>query len=477
MGSWPEALELPSVDVVHVGKALLLLRRVDNWLPALELLRFMSQRLLRRNDIVMNSVVTLCGWSKALQLLLEMRFRGIEYNRKSFASAFKEWSTSLSSFKSMKAYELQPDLITRSACVRMARLASWRQSQSMFSEAKTYSLRPNAQFLTGAITDSQWQALLADQNCPPLDLQNFQVLSKLSWSFSSALLEHMALNHVKKTALRAWQAAAEATEATWLRSLANLEHALRSGAWQSSVRKIYLTSLKSLTWQSGLLVFKKIFKRRVSSNSRSAVISMLEDAQWASALHYFNASDVILSSSCISACEWQRALKLFDLSRGHADVVLYNAILSVLESKWQLALHFYDEMLRVELLPDEITYSCMISACEKGLQWEQSLIFLEKMKEKDVIADVIALNSAISAAQKSGQWQIALSLLESMRISSLADEISFNSAIGACETAIRQRFSGLKKMSRAPWRTWTQRVLRRSGTPSQRSSGHLIARS
>ena len=403
MSEWRKALQLLcyggqmalSMDVANVGKALKLLRK--QWQRAVELLRFMSRSLLRSNTIVMNSIVAMSSWRKQQQVLWEMRKRGLKYNEKSFASGFKEWSSSLASLLSMRAYELEPDLITRSAFLK---IAHWRQSQELFSEAKSYSLRPNAQFLTAAISaDCRWQALLADQNCPKLDFRNVQLLAQLSWSFSSELLQQMALRHLDSKALRGpctWQAA---QQAIWSTSLAMMQHALDLGAWQSALREIYFSSLKSLKWQSGMSLFKKIRTLRVSSNSRSAVISMSEEAQWQQALHHFKKSDKILSSSCISACEWQRALKLFHLSREHADVVLYNAILSVLaSSKWPFALYFYDEMLEEHLLPDEITHSAMIIACEKGLRWEQSLHFLQIMTQKDQIA----LNSAISAVQKAG---------------------------------------------------------------------------
>lgn len=151
-----------------------------------------------------------------------------------------------------------------------------------------------------------------------------------------------------------------------------------------------------------------------------------------------------LISCCEKASEWQLALLLFGtrqsestdgLSDCEPDVVLYNAMISALEKcgQWTLALHFLDQMQLQSLVPDGITYSAVISACEKGLQWQMALSILSLAIALSNEIDTIAFNSAISSVEKCGFWEIALILLQDMTQFSLADDISFNAAIGACE--------------------------------------------
>ena len=65
-------------------------------------------------------------------------------------------------------------------------------------------------------------------------------------------------------------------------------------------------------------------------------------------------------------------------------------------------------MPRKALLPDVISFSAGISACEKSGNWQQALQLLSDMQADGVQADVICINAGISACEKAGQWQMAL---------------------------------------------------------------------
>eukprot|EP00973_Karenia_brevis_P071854 9985775-Karenia_brevis.AAC.1 len=60
---------------------------------------------------------------------------------------------------------------------------------------------------------------------------------------------------------------------------------------------------------------------------------------------------------------------------------------------------FY-ELRREGLLPDMITFSAAISACEKGGQWERVAPLLDEMRRKDLVPNVISFSAAISACEK-----------------------------------------------------------------------------
>merc|ERR1739841_325877 len=91
-------------------------------------------------------------------------------------------------------------------------------------------------------------------------------------------------------------------------------------------------------------------------------------------------------------------------------------------------------MREADLVPDVISYSAAISACEKGGQWQVALGLLATMQEAALVPNVISYSAAISACEKCGQWQEALGLLATMQEADLVPNvISYNAAISACE--------------------------------------------
>ena len=84
-------------------------------------------------------------------------------------------------------------------------------------------------------------------------------------------------------------------------------------------------------------------------------------------------------------------------------------------------------------VPNVITFSAAISACEKGGQWERALSLLTEMRAQGVEPNVISFNAAISACDKGAQWEHALELLKEMQARGLQPgEIAFSAAISAC---------------------------------------------
>lgn len=157
-------------------------------------------------------------------------------------------------------------------------------------------------------------------------------------------------------------------------------------------------------------------------------------------------------SSAISTCEktgqWQRAIDLLHQMKSEGipqTAIAYNAAISACEkvtglksylySNLQYALHYkyiyssscypflikqalmpskaigiFEQMKREGVTPTVVTYSALISACEKGQQWRLALQVLEEMKAAGHGANVIAYSAAISALSKGQQWEKALEL-------------------------------------------------------------------
>ena len=61
-------------------------------------------------------------------------------------------------------------------------------------------------------------------------------------------------------------------------------------------------------------------------------------------------------------------------------------------------------------MKDTITYSALISACEKGGKWEWVLELAREMERKGIVANTITSNALITACEVAGQVHICSSL-------------------------------------------------------------------
>ena len=52
------------------------------------------------------------------------------------------------------------------------------------------------------------------------------------------------------------------------------------------------------------------------------------------------------------------------------------------------------------IAPNIITYSALISACEKGKQPERALEIFDKMQQQGIVPNIITYNALISACEK-----------------------------------------------------------------------------
>ena len=78
------------------------------------------------------------------------------------------------------------------------------------------------------------------------------------------------------------------------------------------------------------------------------------------------------------------------------------------------------------ILPGIMSYSAVISDCEKGQRWQQALGLLA------LIQRTATLHAAISACEKGEQWQQARCLLAVMQETDLVPNvITYSAAIGA----------------------------------------------
>ena len=57
-------------------------------------------------------------------------------------------------------------------------------------------------------------------------------------------------------------------------------------------------------------------------------------------------------------------------------------------------------MLTTEIQRDIISFSAVISACEKATEWQQAIGFIDVMPEFQIEPNLIAFNAAISSCEK-----------------------------------------------------------------------------
>ncbi|CAE8642904.1 unnamed protein product, partial [Polarella glacialis] len=201
--------------------------------------------------------------------------------------------------------------------------------------------------------------------------------------------------------------------------------------------------------------------------------------------------NVIIHNSAISACEkagrWRCALELLHgmpRRKLTPNVVSYSAAASacekgaqaqgLLSSQWRIAMILLNNMQELRVTSNAITYNSAISTCEKGGQWQQAVLLLRNMAERMIAPTDISYSAAMSACKAACQWQVTQSLLTQMPTGLVAsgynaaiscfaqckqwqlavsvlrrmpglrvapDEISFTSAVSACEEAKKWELS------------------------------------
>ena len=72
-------------------------------------------------------------------------------------------------------------------------------------------------------------------------------------------------------------------------------------------------------------------------------------------------------------------------------------------------------MLQQGLQPDVITYSALITACEKGGMAERALQVFDKMLQQGLQPDVITYSALIHACKRGGMGERASQLFDEMR--------------------------------------------------------------
>ncbi|CAJ1347817.1 unnamed protein product, partial [Effrenium voratum] len=274
----------------------------------------------------------------------------------------------------------------------------------------------------------------------------------------------------------------------------------KSSAWQCAVQSLNDLSLRSLEpnivgfgavasacekaggfWRQAAQQLQSLRRRgiqvslvllnAVSSACEKACASGTDGSPWQLGISLLALApklkmlpDAVSHNAAISACEkvgaWEQALDLLqDLRRlGLLSTLSFNAAISACARtfRWDLALLLWEDLASCGLQPDLITYSSLISACEKGLVWRRALAIFSELSwgedpgtgkreavNRGIKPDLVLCNAVVSACEKGQQWEKALWLVMTLRkLGPSPDAVSYSAAISACSK------------SAWPWALW-----------------------
>lgn len=90
------------------------------------------------------------------------------------------------------------------------------------------------------------------------------------------------------------------------------------------------------------------------------------------------------------------------------------------------------------LIQDVITFSALISSCEKAKHWQLALCFLTAMEVAQLQPSVVSYTAAMSACQGAQHWHHTAALFDAMgRRTVQPNAISFSAIVASCEAGWR----------------------------------------
>lgn len=92
------------------------------------------------------------------------------------------------------------------------------------------------------------------------------------------------------------------------------------------------------------------------------------------------------------------------------SVITYSSLISACEraGECDLALALFDRMAGEGLRANTICYNSLITACAQGCRWQRAAEVFDRMAAQGCTPDVVSYTALISAYEKGGQWRRAL---------------------------------------------------------------------
>ncbi|KAK4803436.1 hypothetical protein SAY86_003253 [Trapa natans] len=126
------------------------------------------------------------------------------------------------------------------------------------------------------------------------------------------------------------------------------------------------------------------------------------------------------------------ARKLFDEAEGKKDVICWSAMIASYGSHGDVkgALSLFNEMVRLGMRPNDVTFTCILSACSHSGLLEEGRMYFEMMKEFGIKPRLNNYACMVDLLGRSGQLTEAQRLIEEMPMG--PDVGVWGSLLGAC---------------------------------------------
>eukprot|EP00439_Symbiodinium_sp_Y106_P052164 s3822_g6.t6 len=188
-------------------------------------------------------------------------------------------------------------------------------------------------------------------------------------------------------------------------------------------------------------------RNSITYNAAISACANSESESWAAALWLLDAlelgnteTSIIPYNSATSACangNWDLALALvagLGFRNLQADVVTRNALISVLEGRWQEALRPFSELSQASLQPTTVTFNSLLKVSATSAEWQRALLLLPEMELRELLVDAVSFTTALSASARGLQWKTSLILLGETKKQTAAPSVfAYNAVLSACE--------------------------------------------
>ncbi|CAL1134389.1 unnamed protein product [Cladocopium goreaui] len=352
------------------------------WREQLELLQEMRRRGLQPNATALNAAVCRSSeagqWRCALQLMSSMWERGFQPDAEAFREVISaceqcgESEEALRLFRLRQSYSAAPENETYAAAIRACGGSKWNHALELLTK--------------------RWETGVADAQCYDSAIACCEAAER--WDEVLRLFDEMQSYKLKpgKDTLIAVASASAAT-ASWQRSLELLEHCKDSA---EVVGRVASACADAKQWQR--------------------VLDLLEEVrpQQRPNLQLYQAA----LKSCGDAGRWEDALQLLQevrLRGFHPSVDFYNSAMTACAAAQRWGdLHGLFEEVQNDIADAE-SYRLAMEACN-GLQCQNNVVeLLRSAEEQGISLTPVMFNMALKACGTKQNWAAALEILGNMR--------------------------------------------------------------
>jgi pentatricopeptide repeat domain-containing protein 1 len=383
---------LKLVDIVVKGKLLTnpreytivisALGRIGQWQAALRLLHESVEQGLEPNVVLYTSAISACDKARqlkpALALLDEMRDHGVAPNMYTYSALIsacdkaKEPSKALELLKEMKDADIEPNEYAYTAAISACGKGNglWRHAYELIAEMRQRGVRPTV------VTYNALISTLEKSSQPKKALE---------------LLKEMEAEGISPNE-RSFNSLINACEkggGLWETALHLVQQMEKCGVWPSVItyNALISTMAKGSQPAKALHLLKEMQKKGIKPTETT-----------------FNAAISACARDALFFPKVEELLLDMDKLNIKRTVMTYTALASACKTagKADRARAVLPEMRARGLLPNEYTYSAVISACENRAQVTD---LLQEMKSAGLHVDAVTLKAAETACSKDASPQ------------------------------------------------------------------------